>query len=241
MPIKKENKNAIDTVALKRVLKTYILPIVSMALFIGVVLLVIVPKVGEIFSKLDEIGAQNDTYNKAQTTLAELKRVSGNSNTLLAQLEVINNTTPTGVTEVVKFRDKITELTAASSLTVVSQRLSENNLESGEEDPDNPVDLGEKLTLQEVPFSFEIEGSYANMIAFINQLSVIDEFLIVREMSLSSTGTIESGSWTLKLKMNKYQFNKLSKEKQDALFLNVPITAEPSQNVLEYVNPRLDR
>lgn len=243
MPKRKEKQSTININAISKVLKIYILPIVSMGLFILIVLIAIIPKVGEIFVNLDEIETQNQAFNKAEEELGKLEAAAANSNLILAQMKVVNETTPTGNTEVVKFRDKITQLTQLNSLNILSQRLSENNLGGQETDPENPVDLADKLTLQEVPFSFEIEGEYPNLIAFINDLSVIDDFIIVREMALNASTTapnLGGNIWVLKLTINKYQFSQISQEKQDVLFSNVPIDAEPSQNVLEYVNSRID-
>src|SRR3989338_8044701 len=93
-----EKKKGMDTFALKRVMKIYILPLVSMTVFILIVIILIVPKVGDIFSLLDQIAVQDSDYTKAKASLDELKTVSQNSNQMLAQLDIVNQTTPTGKT-----------------------------------------------------------------------------------------------------------------------------------------------
>ncbi len=234
-----KEKKGIDIRALEKVLKIYILPLVSMALFFLVIIFLVIPKISEIFSSLDIISKENMSYEQAKVNLDELQSASQNTNTMLSQLDVVNQTTPTGKTEVVKFRDKITNLTTKNNLVILSQQLSENNLPTGE----NQQSTDGSLSLQEVPFTFEIQGQYSSLINFLKDLSSIDDFIIVREMELNSNAisTSVSGSdlWVLKLTINKYQFSQISQESQDNIYQNIPISAQPSQKVLDYVNSKI--
>jgi hypothetical protein len=206
-----------------RIIKLYIIPIISIAVFLMIMFALVVPKINFIFSTLDNISSLNTQIEQSNKQLEELAALNSNSNTILQQLDVINQIAPNTKTEVVKFRDKITTMAEDNGLAVIFQRLSETDTTT------NPTGIQDAsaLSLQQVPFLFEIQGSYDNLIKFIQSLSTGDDFLIVQEMELSSKLTVEgvaTSEWVLKLKIAKYQFNVYNEDILNILYAKVPAT-----------------
>ncbi len=229
-----EEKVMIRRKNIRRYIRLYVIPISAIIIFLGLMLLLVLPKISQIFSSLDDISKNNDTVTEKVQQLTDLKTLSGNSDTVYKQLNVINETAPSGTTEVVKFRDKITALIQANKLNVNSQKLSETDIAAQTlNDQTNGI-----ITLQEVPFLFEVTGKYSDIVGFLDALSKIDDFIIVREMELTII-TEGSDAWALKLNMDKYQFSTLSKENANTIYLNVPSTVRLSDIISKYIQFKL--
>jgi len=218
-------------------LKLYIVPIFTIIIFIAIIIGLVAPKITEVFGRLDEISTNNATIVDLNQTLSQVKALDANSDTILTNLDTVNTIATSANTEVIKFRDKISDLTTQSNLTIVSQKLSENNII-----PDNSTGgLSGNVNLVEVPFIFEIVGNFENIKTFISSLNSIDDFVIVKEMELalrdqeglSSEQVQAANIWSLKIDLVKYQFFE-AKDLQ-ALYLAVPPTARISDQMKSYI------
>jgi len=218
----------------KRLIKFYIIPFFAAFIFILVIVILVIPKISDIFATLDEITALSTQSQTKKDTLTQLNTLAQDSNFLLAQLDIINNTAPVGNSEVVVFRNKITDLCRANNLVVVTQRLSESDINRN---ANNVNTLG--LSLLEIPIVFEINGSYQDMLGFINDLSSLEDFLIVREMKLESSLANNIQLTTLKLRVDKYQFSVLNQDQLDIQYLQVPSEAKVNEIILNYVNRKI--
>lgn len=224
----------------RRIFRFYVVPILAGIVFVGMLAFLIAPKVQSIFDTLDVLASEDEALEEQIGKVNDLKILSQKTNTLLAQLEVLNETAPSGTTEVVKFRDKVTALILQNGLEIKSQQLSETSIEPT--DASGTQLVGGQIVLQEVPFSFEITGSYTNMLNFVNVLSNIEDFIVVREMELSSAqSTLEltQREWNLKLKIDKYQFKAGNQEELKRIFRSIPATAKVSEEIVQYINSRL--
>ena len=229
-----EEKAMLRSKNIRRYLRLYVIPIGAIFIFLGLMLALVIPKISLIFSSLDDVSKNNQTVADKVSQINDLKTLSGNSDSVYKQLNVINQTAPSGTTEVVKFRDKITALIQSFNLTVNSQKLSENDLAAQTQNDET----NGTLTLQEVPFTFEVSGSYTDIVKFLEALSKIDDFIIVKEMEL--TAIVEGAdTWSLKISMDKYQFSTLSKENSDKIYLNVPTTVKLSDIISKYIQTKL--
>ncbi len=217
-------------------IRMYVAPLVTVVLFLFILIFLLIPKVSEIFNGLDTISTLSSESKELESRLATLTDLANKSNLLVAELQIINETATTGNTEVVKFRDTITDLCNQNNIRIVSQSLSEADIIDSE-----TLNINKGLVLQEIPFNFEINGNYQNILNFIEDLSALEEFIIVREMSLSGAdtqlGTVES---TMKLTIDKYQFIVRDIDIMQATYLSVPETAEINQKVLEYIDTRVN-
>ncbi len=220
--------------AYKRVLKFYIVPLLSVLGFLGIVLFLVVPKVNEIFKSLDEISILSKTADSKNEQLKSLDLLSQNSNLSLAQLRIIDQTAPTESSQVVAFRDKITNLIKSNSLTIVTQRLSESDINTNAQ---NINYMG--LSLLEIPFFFEINGNYQNTLSFISDLSSIDDFVIVREMELTGAAVNNVQITTLRLRIDKYQFNIANEQLLKEQYLQVPVDSKINDVVLKYIESKI--
>ena len=199
----------------------------------AIIFLLVFPNVISIFSILDEISQKNDDYSQKLTMLNDLKTLNSSSSTIISQLNSVNKITTADQTEVVKFRNKITEVILSNNLNIFSQQLTETDptiITNGET---------QSINLKEVPFTFKIEGSYNDIVKFFNDLSVINDFVIIKEMTFSRTDTLakdNSTVWLLNLVLVKYQFD--SSESLKDIYKSISPSSQMSPKVLEYIQKR---
>ncbi len=222
---KKKNKETIKYIRL------YVIPLFAVAFFVGILLLLTIPKINEIFTSLDTISANNAKIAENNQKFATLDALTGQYNSIVQKLSVIDGIAPLGNTEVVRFRDRISNLMIANGLNIISQRLSEANTESEtqEEDEASPI------LLQEVPFIFTVQGTYPNIVNFIQALNSVEDFIIVKEMKLSQSN---EEIWELNINIVKYQFNTLDSTNLRNLYINVPIDSKLNELMEEYIRIR---
>lgn len=222
---KKKNKETIKYIRL------YVIPLFAVAFFVGILLLLTIPKINEIFTSLDTISANNAKIAENNQKFATLDALTGQYNSIVQKLSVIDRIAPLGNTEVVRFRDRISNLIITNGLNIISQRLSEANTESEtqEEDEASPI------LLQEVPFIFTVQGTYPNIVNFIQALNSVEDFIIAKEMKLSQSN---EEIWELNINIVKYQFNTLDSTNLRNLYINVPIDSKLNELMEEYVRIR---
>lgn len=222
---KKKNKETIKYIRL------YVIPLFAVAFFVGILLLLTIPKINEIFTSLDTISANNTKIAENNQKFATLDALTGQYNSIVQKLSVIDRIAPLGNTEVVRFRDRISNLIITNGLNIISQRLSEANTESEtqEEDEASPI------LLQEVPFIFTVQGTYPNIVNFIQALNSVEDFIIAKEMKLSQSN---EEIWELNINIVKYQFNTLDSTNLRNLYINVPIDSKLNELMEEYVRIR---
>lgn len=213
--------------------RLYIFPLLVSFGFILIVIFLIIPTLFSIFSTLDEVSGKNVDLQNQNQLLTQLRELNSNSSTKISQLNSVNNITTSDQTEVVRFRNRITDVILSNQLTIFSQSLTEN-------DPDIISDGGrDSITLKEVPFTFKIEGSYTNIVNFFADLSVLNDFVIIKEMQFSRDDKIGADGttiWTLDLVLVKYQFSK--NQALDDVYRAISPSVEISQKVLDYINQR---
>lgn len=222
---KKKNKETI------KYIKLYVIPLCAVAFFVSILLILTIPKVNEIFTSLDTISANNAKIAENNQKFATLDALTGQYNSIVQKLSVIDGIAPLGNTEVVRFRDRISNLMITNGLNIISQRLSEANTESEtqEEDEASPI------LLQEVPFIFTVQGTYPNIVNFIQALNSVEDFIVVKEMKLSQSN---EEIWELNINIVKYQFNTLDSTNLRNLYINVPIDSKLNELMEEYIRIR---
>src|SRR5690554_6485134 len=120
--IKKIQNNKIQ-----KILRIYVMPIVVGISFILIIIFLIFPKITQIFDSLDEISMKNQQYETNLTLLNQLREINNSATTIINQLNGVNQITTADQTEVVKFRNKITEVVEANGLQIFSQQLTETD------------------------------------------------------------------------------------------------------------------
>lgn len=214
-------------------LKLYVLPIFSGVVFIFIIVLLVIPSVLNIFTLVDEINQRTGEYQREVASLDKLKTLNSNSANIISSLNGINNITTADQTEVVRFRNKITQVINANNLKVFSQQLSEN------EPLIQPNQPSEEISLKEVPFEFQIEGSFGDIVRFFNEIERLSDFVIIKEMNFTrSSKSSGDGStiWVLDLMLVKYQFR--SSTGLENIYLNIDPSVKINQKVLDYINTK---
>jgi len=214
-----------------KIIRLYVIPISAGVFFIAILLFLTIPKINEIFASLDKVTASNLVIAENDQKLALLNSLTNQYNDIVENLGVIDDIAPLGSTEVVKFRDRISSLIQSNNIEIISQRLSEANTESEIQDSQTIS----PIILQEVPFIFTINGSYENIVSFIQSLNSVEDFIVVKEMELSESS---DGGWGLKINIVKYQFNTDSKADLRQLFINVPADANLNSLIQKYIKAR---
>jgi Tfp pilus assembly protein PilO len=225
---KKESKSY------KKIFKLYVLPIVALVSFLSLMFMLIIPKIGKIIEKVSEINNLSDEFNQNLTELSNLQTLSSQYLTLEENLGILNSIAPSGETEVVNFQQKLTEISQNYNLLITNQVFNDNKIS------DSDLQLG-ALVLRQIPTRFEITGQKENVLSFLNEISALDDFIVIEEMELTNQGINsgnDTGTWNLSLIMVKYQFSQQDIEKLNEQFLQVPTTSKPSQSVVDYIERR---
>jgi Tfp pilus assembly protein PilO len=218
-----------------KILKLYIIPIVSIIIFLAIIFFVDLDKIKSVFSSLDQLSVNNDEITKLGTELTQLEALSLNSEKIKDNLSIVNDIAANTDTQLIAFRDKVSSLVEGNNLTIISQKLSETPLTADQ--AQNQQGVSGNINLIELPFIFEIAGDFGDIKSFISELNTIDDFTIVKEMELSSlTGESTVGEWSLKITLVKYQF--ITSDKLATLYTNVPSTAKISDKMQEYIDLR---
>jgi Tfp pilus assembly protein PilO len=217
------------------ILKLYVLPIAAVVIFIGIVGFLILPRVFEIFDTLDKISQTNQRYDASLVKLNNLRALNTDSTIVVNQLNAVNSIAPSDQTQVVNFRNKVNDLIVKNNLQALSQIISESNQGS------SSVQSQNALSLREVPFQFDIQGTYENILKFFTDLNTLNEFIIVKQMNYSRINTSDlfadsSTEWKLDILLVKYQFNEGSG--LDLFYSNVDPTFKIPSTVLEYLTAR---
>lgn len=226
--INKKNKETM------KYLRLYVIPIFAIVTFLGILLFLTIPKINEIFSNLETISTNNETITTNNAKLDYLNSLTGQYNSIVNDLSVIDGIAPLGSTEVVKFRDRITDLITSNNIKIISQRLSEANTESGVQDTEDVS----PIILQEVPFIFTILGSYGNIVNFIQSLNSVEDFIVIKEMRFTSSSEDPNGDWQMEINIVKYQFNTSNGTDLRQLYINIPVEAQLNELIRKYIDAR---
>lgn len=211
----------------KTLIKIYIIPVLAILLFFYIIFGLIFQKISDIFNQLDEIESKQFELENKEQEITSLQGAIENVNVLQSSLTILNSLAPSAQTEVVEFQEKVEFLAIQNNLTITSQRLNDQASDS--------ADLT-VLDLKQIPNVFEIVGSKQDIDEFIDDFSLIDDFIVVREMQYN--GSIEDDTWRLELTTIKYQFGEADSEVLES-YESISIDAEIPVLVDQYIQDRL--
>jgi hypothetical protein len=206
-------------------IRIYLVPIITLVFFVGIVVFLIIPKISEIFSGLGKINADNEQIAVINATSAELSRLEENKDVIQADLEALNTIAPGSTTRVVEFRDKIAGILTSFDLDIESQNISESSFIN--------TDVDNSVILIEIPFTFSVTGTLESTKAFINSLSSIEDFAIVKELDIKKG---QGNLWLMSIVLIKYQFG--VDPDADTLYINVDINSPVPDNIRGYLDSR---
>ncbi len=219
-------------------IKNNLLPIATLTGFIIIVLVLLIPKLSQIFGDIEVITQNNQIIKEKNSELLTLSALKDSYPQIATNLNLINTIAPSGVTQVLGFRDKITELAETNSLIVTSQSFSENeiinNLSQIYRDSSGNV-----LMIQSIPSLFSIEGKYDDIIRFIKGLDLIGDFVVIKQMDFIVKDRLNPlATPKTEIRFDKFLFNSTNAELLRESYLQIPSTLRPSEEFLEYINTR---
>lgn len=225
---KKEKKNKKKDNQSLKILKIYLVPLLSLGLFIGVVVFFIFPLITQIIDDFAFINELTTEIENKNAELLQLQRIEQNIVAIRSQRDFVNAIAPEAETEVVVFRNRLTNLATENNLTIVSQRYSE----SVDSAVQNSSQSTPGLQLKEVPSFFEFEGSFEDIENFIADLNELEDFVVVSQMNLTG-GSLTR--WNFDMNIIKYQFNEASSDELEGIYLSISPFSELNPIVEEYI------
>lgn len=223
-------------------IKLYFIPIIGFVAFMLVMVILVLPKINQLFLLVEESSSIRKEIEQKDLIIKSLVELKANSAEVEGQLSTINSIIPPGTTEVVNFRGRVTSLAKKNNLQVDSQRFSEivdTTLSDAQKEIQTYIGT---LGLQEVPSIFEVSGTFTNIDRFVRDLDSLDDFIVVKEMSLTlkdehnaNLNDLKNQIWILEIQLVKYQFASRNTEEINKIYLSIPPTAKPDEDVLQYL------
>lgn len=216
---------------LQLIFKLYLLPVITLSIFIFILLQFVLPELGRIWQNLDTTSQTLEQVTVLDTTVANLVKLVSKDAELQEQLDALNSVVPTGLTSVSGYNNKVISLAAKHTL-VISQADTDEDLIDVEEDQISAV------AMVQIPAKFAVQGSLLNIRNFISELQSVDDFVIIGEMDLRRATDEQGEVWLLRISLWKYQFQQADSEGNDLeqIYERIPPTALPDPTVLEIVN-----
>lgn len=216
-------------------LKLFIVPIVAVSIFVGLLLFLIIPGVLDIFAKFEDLDSVRQNTNTINETITQLQELSDNRDQLTQDLELVNKIAPVGATEVVVFQKKVAALAATNGLAVVRTLTDEQILAI---ENDNPV-----LGINEIPSRLSVNGTLQNIKKFITEINNLEDFVIIGEMQIRVVDSVvverltdPSLNWNLEITLIKYQFQQPNAQNQLAeAYAAVPVTVKIEKSILDFI------
>jgi hypothetical protein len=217
-----------------KLFKLFILPLITLAIFVGVLIFLTLPKLGDIFANLDAISISMEQISKLDQDVIDLTALRQTSLQTTADLEALNTAVPTGNSQVADFQSRVIALAQQNSLEVSDAVIGEQILNA------NVGDVGarENLALVEIPATFTLLGSKATLTKFIDDVLKLEDFVIIGEMRLSIVNqlSVSEDLWTLRINFLKYQFPTPDDENQlIATYSSVPATSDADPVILDLI------
>jgi hypothetical protein len=230
---KVDASKAIDYSKMKIFIKFYAVPILSAAIFFGIIFFAVIPTIKGMFSTLDEVDKLKSEDKALQTRIEKLTALE-NENVLRKDLiNTINFLIPTGNSEVVKFRDRVAKATIQQNLILQSDLIGEQILENTSAEKNSSI-VG--FNLIQIPTEFDITGKFFNFRSFLDKLYVGQDFFIVNEMKVSSAPTPENPeNWSGSFTLTKYQFFADEKFSGSEKFILISEDQSPDQVVIQFL------
>lgn len=215
--------------------RLYVAPLIAVGVFLTIMFGIIVPKVSTIIGKVNELETKNTELTNRRNELNAVNGLVVNSVKVLSDLDKVNEITTTEDTQIVDFRERISQAASQNGLSIVSSRIRETV--PAEENPDQ-IENQQTLLLQEIPVIFELTGNLEDINSFIDELSQINDFVIIKTFELNRV-IQEGDQWNLELQFTKYQFNETNTAIDfETIYSNVPASAIVQPDVQQYIDAR---
>jgi len=177
---------------------------------------ILVPSVTEIFDNLGEIESKRNQSKKLIANLDSMILDRKNISKYSSLLSSLNNTTVTKASDILDFRNKIFYSAQKAGLQVLTEKISELDLNSSGSSISND---NWSISLREVPIGLQLAGKLTDLINFIKEIESYPELLIIKEMKLSQNVSSNSDDWNMDILVSRFSFPSL--QKLDLNYLDV--------------------
>ncbi len=216
--------------------RLYLVPILSVGLFILLLLKPTLPSMHSYFSLLDELKTARVELKLREENLAYIQGLqvqeSGVQADLLNEIEKI---IPTAKTEVIEFERKVSGYAEIYNIEIEEVTVGEKILlenkgvpKPGEEEAETTFEL----PLVQIPLTFSLKGGLDNIKSMLAELYQGEDFIVISEMRLDIEDNIAEAT----LVLSKYQFlNFKSPSEERAALDSIDVKTPINQNVLDFV------
>jgi hypothetical protein len=219
----------------RKFLKFYLIPIVSVLIFVILFIFTIVPNIKYMFDGLQDVNSLQDESKKLDSRINVLKTLKENEDVDRQTLGIINQLVPSENSEVVKFRQKVAEYGKQKGLEVESLKAGESIL--SEKDKNVLLETSH-YQLIEIPSKFTFTGPFGSYRELLKTMYNGDDFFVISSMKLDvSADNRSSLLWRGDFDVIKYQFSQSS---TGSNYSQVPETQPVNQSVVNFVRENFD-
>lgn len=212
----------------RKLIRFYIIPIISVILFLAILVFGIVPNVRYMidgFQEGQELKNESKELDARIDRLASMKQRDQDNRQLLSK---INSLIPSEQSEVVRFRQKVAGIGVGKGLSVESLQAGELIIE----DNRNIIETSGSQLI-EIPSRFGFTGLFNGFRELFRELYSGEDFFIISNMDLNVNNfNIGVDSWEGRFDLVKYQFYEEGTVND---YLNVRETEPVNQEVLRFL------
>lgn len=209
----------------------HFLPLLSVAFFALIIFVAVIPNVQKIFGTIDEIDALKNKDMELNSRITRFEELKQQNIQMQAIIDKINVIVPTGNSEVVKFRDRISTTADINKITLESSKSGEtltivSQLQSG------------NFGIIEIPSEFNMSGQFIGFRNFLNGLYQGSDFFVVNEMALSGIKSTSEDQWQGHINLVKYQFFTEEGFDPTQVYATVSENENPDQSVIDFLQSK---
>ncbi|HEX9804073.1 MAG TPA: hypothetical protein VGA67_00160 [Candidatus Dojkabacteria bacterium] len=211
----------------------YLMPLFIFLFFMGMFIFVTVPRFNEMLSRLSYIEDLNSQISVKNSIIGTLENLQTNQAQNSNSLNRVETLVPSESTQVVEFKDTLTDTAKSVGLQVTKARAGESIIE----DKEQIFEAGDEksLVLVQIPTELSAEGAIESFENFLSRLYDSRDFFVVEEMEIAKAG--EGNTWKADFVIVKYQFNGNVVLPED---FESDVNAIPSPLVVEFLERKFE-
>lgn len=188
----------------RKLFRFYLIPIVSVLIFLFILVFTIIPSVRHMVNGLEEgkqLREESKNLDNRINRLTSMREQDEQNRRILAK---VNQIIPSEQSEVVRFRQKVAGVGTGKGLTVDSLQAGEVIVD---ENNRNIVSSTTNFQLIEIPSRFAFTGGFNGFRELFRDLYAGDDFFVISHMDLNVNNfNLGADSWEGRFDLTKYQF-----------------------------------
>jgi len=188
----------------RKLIRFYLIPIVSVLIFLFILVFTIVPSVRHMIDGLEEGKELREESKHLDSRINRLTSMRENDARNRQILSKINQIIPSEQTEVVRFRQKVAGVGTNKGLEIDSLQAGETIVDGNNR---NVVASTTNFQLIEIPSKFGFTGGFNGFRELFRDLYAGDDFFVISHMDLNVNNmNVGLDSWEGRFDLTKYQF-----------------------------------